>query len=117
MRLDEAGDDAQISLHCVPMDERGGAVVGGAQLNMGIAVVRLGMMRSLGVARVRSVKRMQIFVSALINCLSGFSLIGFSNAANNEARSSGNPSRGVGVMTVVRSSGHSMGNCPLPYAN
>ena len=43
MRLNEAGDDAQIRLHGVTMDERGRAVVGGAQLHVRLAVEGFGV--------------------------------------------------------------------------
>ena len=50
------------------------------------------MIRSFGVARVLSVKRMQTLSSGLIRSRSGDAPIGFSNDSTNAARSSANAS-------------------------
>ena len=74
------------------------------------------MIRSFGVARVMSVKAMQIFASGEMRSSNGWLPIGFCSASSTAAFSSAKPSMCAGSMTVVRSSGTSMGRWPEPYA-
>ena len=74
------------------------------------------MIRSFGVARVMSVKAMQILVSVEMRSSNAWLPIGFCSALVTAVFSSAKPSMCAGSMTVVRSSGTSMGRWPEPYA-
>ena len=65
------------------------------------------MMRSLGVARVRSVKAMQILLLGWIQSQSGFAERGLASASRTADFSWGRPTIWSGSMTVVTSSGKS----------
>ena len=71
-----------------------------------------GISRSLGVARVMSLKVTQTRAPGRIHWRSGGAPMGCSRARSTAARSSGKPGACVGSMTVVRPSGNSTGNRP-----
>src|SRR6266702_4382384 len=75
------------------------------------------MSRSLGVARVMSVKTIQMRCSGLIHWRKGAALIGLSSDATILRRSSARPGTCEGLITVVHPSGNSTARVPLPYAS
>jgi hypothetical protein len=72
------------------------------------------MIRSFGVARVMSVKRMQMRAPGRIHSASGRHPMGETSAASSARRSSSSPAWADGWITVVRSSGNSTGRFPVP---